>query len=99
MKELIQHEILEMELLELLKNNHFLKPLVFVGGTMLRLCHELPRYSVDLDFWVTKEIDLKTSHKEMKEFLAASSTLKDSENKFNTLLLCYDCGETVPQPM
>ncbi|MDH3259067.1 MAG: nucleotidyl transferase AbiEii/AbiGii toxin family protein, partial [Deltaproteobacteria bacterium] len=44
-----------MEVLEKLKNTGLLEPLVFGGGTMLRLCHELKRYSADLDFWFIKE--------------------------------------------
>ena len=46
-----KHEIFEIEVLEKLKNARLLDSLVFGGGTMLRLCHELKRYSVDLDFW------------------------------------------------
>lgn len=45
-----QHEVFEMEVLDRLKRANALAPLVFGGGSMLRLCHELNRYSVDLDF-------------------------------------------------
>jgi hypothetical protein len=51
-----QHEIFEIEVLDRMKSARLLEPLVFGGGTMLRLCHELPRYSVDLDFWFIKKI-------------------------------------------
>lgn len=51
-----QHEIFEMEVLNMMNSNRLLDPLVFGGGSMLRLCHELNRYSVDLDFWFIKEI-------------------------------------------
>ena len=54
-----KHEIFEIEMLEKLKNNRLLEPLVFGGGTMLRLCYELKRYSVDLDFWFIKKIPIK----------------------------------------
>ena len=50
-----KHEIFEIEVLEKLKNTRLLDPLVFGGGTMLRLCHEMQRYSVDLDFWRIKD--------------------------------------------
>ena len=86
MKELAEHEKLEIYLLEKLKNEKFLKPLVFVGGTMLRLCHELPRYSTDLDFWTLGKIDYPSYHKKMKGFLSEEFKLTDCENKFNTLL-------------
>ena len=39
-----------------MKSTKLLDPLVFGGGTMLRLCHDLNRYSVDLDFWFLKKI-------------------------------------------
>lgn len=51
-----QHEVFEIEVLDRMKSARLLEPLVFGGGTMLRLCHELPRYSVDLDFWLLKTI-------------------------------------------
>jgi predicted nucleotidyltransferase component of viral defense system len=50
-----KHENFEIEVLEKLKNARLLDSLVFGGGTMLRLCHELKRYSVDLDFWRIKD--------------------------------------------
>jgi len=51
-----QHEIFEIELLEGMNSAKLLDPLIFGGGSMLRLCHELNRYSVDLDFWFVKAI-------------------------------------------
>jgi len=51
MNDLIQQEIFEIEVLTWLKNKGFLRNLIFGGGTMLRLCYNLKRYSVDLDFW------------------------------------------------
>ncbi|MCK7512410.1 MAG: nucleotidyl transferase AbiEii/AbiGii toxin family protein [Desulfobacterales bacterium] len=51
-----RHEAFEIEVLDKLNSAKLLDPLVFGGGTMLRLCHELNRYSVDLDFWfITKD--------------------------------------------
>lgn len=52
MKNLQEHERFEMEILDVLRRGRFLDNLVFGGGTMLRLCHQLPRYSVDLDFYL-----------------------------------------------
>jgi len=40
-----KHEIFEMEVLEKLNNGKALQRLVFGGGTMLRLCHEMNRFS------------------------------------------------------
>ena len=66
-----QHEIFEIEVLEKLKNNRFLESLVFGGGTMLRLCHDLPRYSADLDFWIVKDIRYEPYFDRLKKFISA----------------------------
>jgi len=80
------HEIFEIEVLEKLKNAKFLEPLVFGGGTMLRLCHELNRYSADLDFWFIKKSDHKAYFKKLKGFLDGQYDLTDAQIKFYTLL-------------
>jgi len=46
-----QYECFEMQVLNDMNSMRMLTPLVFGGGTMLRLCHELTRYSVDIDFY------------------------------------------------
>lgn len=86
METLKQHEIFEIELLEKLKNGFFLSPLVFGGGTMLRLCYELNRYSADLDFWFIKDVDHKEYFEKLKYFLQNSFELTDAEIKHYTLL-------------
>lgn len=58
MEELIKLEKFEIEVLEYLNSGKFLDNLVFVGGTMLRLCDGLNRFSNGLDFWVIKGIVL-----------------------------------------
>ena len=57
MERLANHEAFEMEVLQWLRSKGLLRPLVFGGGTMLRLCHEMPRYSLDMDFWFYKEVE------------------------------------------
>ena len=57
MQDLKKHEQFELAVLDKLNSGRFLNDLVFVGGTMLRLCHGLDRYSVDLDFWTIGKID------------------------------------------
>ena len=69
MDELKRHEIFEMEVLEKLNSGKFLEPLVFGGGTMLRLCYELDRYSVDLDFWFVKKVPEKGQNLKNKKKL------------------------------
>lgn len=66
-----QHEIFEIEVLDKMNSAKVLEPLVFGGGTMLRLCHENDRYSVDLDFWFIKRISQLKFHKLLFELRSA----------------------------
>jgi predicted nucleotidyltransferase component of viral defense system len=86
MRDLVKQEQFELEILERLNSKKFLNKLVFGGGTMLRLCFGLNRFSVDLDFWIMKDIDTKRLFKELKEYLSNFYILKDATNKFYTLL-------------
>lgn len=87
MDTLRKHEIFEIEALEKLKNGDFLRPLVFVGGTMLRLCYELSRYSTDLDFWFIKKTEQKGYFNKLKSYLSEFYEVTDAQIKFNSLLL------------
>ena len=79
-------EIFEIEALELLNSIKILDKLYFGGGTMLRLCHNLNRYSTDLDFWLDKKEDPKAVFLTIKKILADNYKLIDSANKKFTLL-------------
>jgi hypothetical protein len=79
-------EKLEIEVLELLNSIKALDSIYFGGGTMLRLCHNLNRYSTDLDFWLDTKIDSKTFFLSVKKILADNYRLTDSANKKFTLL-------------
>ncbi|VEN72703.1 conserved hypothetical protein [Candidatus Desulfarcum epimagneticum] len=81
-----RHEIFEIETLKRLKAHHLLEPLAFGGGTMLRLCHELSRYSADLDFWFVKERDYEKYFDKMAKALGKDCEITDSQIKFHTLL-------------
>lgn len=87
MDTLKKHEVFEIEALEKLKNKGFLAPLVFVGGTMLRLCYELGRYSTDLDFWFVRRTNQKAYFEKLKNYLAGFYELTDAKLKFNSILL------------
>ncbi|MEO0114864.1 MAG: nucleotidyl transferase AbiEii/AbiGii toxin family protein [candidate division WOR-3 bacterium] len=87
MENLIKQEQFELEVLERLNSKRLLTNLVFGGGTMLRLCYGLDRFSVDLDFWLIKTIDVNKLFNDLKQYLGQYYTLTDSENKFYTLLL------------
>ena len=81
-----KQELFELEVLDRLNSKRFLNYLALGGGTMLRLCYGLNRFSVDLDFWIIKEIDTGRLFQELKEYLLEFYSLKDSANKFYTLL-------------
>ena len=82
-----KHEIFEIEVLEKLKNARLLDSLVFGGGTMLRLCHELKRYSVDLDFWRIKDTAETTLFDKIKDILQQNYDITDAQMKHFTILL------------
>ena len=86
MRDLILHEQFELEALDRLNSGKFLANLIFGGGTMLRLCHGLDRYSVDLDFWVVKDIDWAKYYRKMEEYLLQFYKIADSANKHFTIL-------------
>jgi len=82
-----QHEIFEIEVLDRMKSARLLEPLVFGGGTMLRLCYELSRYSVDLDFWFTKRIPQDDYFDKIRSTFEKFYEITDAQTKHFTLLL------------
>ncbi len=80
------HEQFELDVLDRLNSGRFLTNLIFGGGTMLRVCHGLDRYSVNLDFWVTKNIDWAKLHSKMEAYLQQFYKISDSANKHFTIL-------------
>ena len=81
-----QHEIFEIEVLERMNSAKMLEPLVFGGGTMLRLCHELIRYSVDLDFWFVKEISQNDFLNSGQKIFEKDYEMTDAQMKRDTIL-------------
>lgn len=84
-----EHEKFEMEVLSLLQSQKILETLVFGGGTMLRLCFELPRYSVDLDFSFKEKIDPEKKskvHKKISALLRQYYDITDIHEKKYTYL-------------
>jgi len=79
-------EKLEIEILDLFNSIRVLDSLYFGGGTMLRLCHNLNRYSTDLDFWLDKKGDSKSIYVAIKKSFSDNYKLTDSANKKFTLL-------------
>ena len=86
MQDLIKQERFELEVLDRLNSQKILNNLVLGGGTMLRLCYGLNRFSLDLDFWVIKKLDQNKLYRELKEYLSQFYSLTDYANKFYTLI-------------
>lgn len=81
-----QHELFEIEILEKMGRAKLLEPLVFGGGTMLRLCHELRRYSAGLDFWFVKKVSQLDFYHKARKFFRQDYELTDAHMKRYTLL-------------
>ncbi|SPD76333.1 conserved hypothetical protein [uncultured Desulfobacterium sp.] len=87
MDTLRQHELFEIETLEKMNSSKALDPLVFGGGTMLRLCHDLKRYSADLDFWFVKNTPQEEYFDKLRAAFEKDYEITDSQIKHFTLLL------------
>lgn len=81
-----QHELFEVEVLDKMRRFKLLEPLVFGGGSMLRLCHELNRYSVDLDFWFIREIVQDKYFNKFYNLFKKEYEITDSQIKHFSLL-------------
>ena len=92
MERLANHETFEMEVLQWLRSKGFLRSLVFGGGTMLRLCHEMPRYSLDMDFWFYKEVEYDVFYKQLENLIGQQYDVTDMQNKFYSILAEFRKG-------
>lgn len=86
MDTLKQHETFEIEVLDKMNSTKMLTPLVFGGGSMLRLCHELNRYSVDLDFWFLKKVSQDDLFMKSRQALGKDYEITDAQMKHFTML-------------
>ncbi len=87
MRDLIKQEQFELEVLDRLNSGRFLGRMVFGGGTMLRLCHGLDRYSIDLDFWLLPADDYSSWFADLQDYFARFYDLRDAAEKHYTLVL------------
>lgn len=81
-----QHELFEIEVLDKMRRFRLLEPIVFGGGTMLRLCHELNRYSADLDFWFVKQTDQDAYFERFTRQFENEYEITDAQGKYFSLL-------------
>lgn len=91
-QELRNLEIFEIDLLDHLNTIRVIEKLFFGGGTMLRLCHNLNRYSTDLDFWLKPEINVDELFNNLLSSLSDKYEIIDSANKKFTLLFQLRSG-------
>ena len=86
MRDLIEQEKFELEVLDKLNSARFLDSLIFGGGTMLRLCHGLDRYSADIDLWVAKKPAPADLFRDIGRCLGRAYSVADQANKHYTRL-------------
>jgi predicted nucleotidyltransferase component of viral defense system len=53
---------------------------------MLRLCHELNRYSADLDFWFTRTVEPKAFLRSLRTLLEEGYDVTDAKVQYHTAL-------------
>lgn len=81
------HEKFELEVLARLQSARLLEHLIFGGGTMLRLCHELKRYSTDLDFYLQNPVENIALSEKITQLLTEHYMIKDAQDKYHTILV------------
>ena len=82
-----RHEIFQVEVLSKLKNGRILEGLVFGDGTMLRLCHEMKRFSADLDFWKITDTDDNKVFSRIQNLLSKDYEITDAQIKYYPILV------------
>jgi len=87
MQRLIEHEALQMAMLHWLGSKRFLASLAFGGETMLRLCHELPRYSLGLEFSFFKKESYDSFHDRLYAALLKDHDVIDAQNGDYSIIL------------
>lgn len=76
-----------MRVIQWLASERFLGLLVMGGGTMLRLCHELPRYSLDMDFWFFRQTEAAAFYESFSHAMKLDWDVTDARNKHYSILV------------
>jgi predicted nucleotidyltransferase component of viral defense system len=87
MQDLIEQERFEIEVLDRLNSGRFLRFFIFCGGTMLRLCHGLDRFSLDLDFWRVDQSPGQKIFMDLTAYLSKFYSVKDAAEKYYTYVI------------
>lgn len=97
MQRLIKHEALQMAMLQWLGSKRFLASLAFGGETMLRLCHELPRYSLGLDFSFFKEEDYDGFYDRLYTALSQDHNITNAQNRDHSIVFEVEGEKGIPK--
>jgi len=93
MLDINRHRLLLVQLLkDIFSDNQLSNMLGFKGGSALMFFHDLPRFSVDLDFNL---LDIKKEDKvydKLREIMTKYGTISDEARKFHGPLLVLDYG-------
>ena len=81
------HGQFELEVLGRMQSARLLGQLIFGGGTMLRLCHELKRYSVDLDFYLQQPAKSAVLLEKLTGLFTQYYSIKEAQDKHHTILV------------
>jgi len=97
MERLIEHEALQMAMLQWLGSKRFLASLAFGGETMLRLCHELPRYSLGLDFSFFKEESYDGFYDRLYTAFSQDHNISNAQNNNNSIVVEVEGEKRIPK--
>ena len=83
-----RHKFFLLQLLkEIYSDPELASSLAFKGGTALMLFHDLPRFSVDLDFNLTANSDEEVASAKLRAILVKHGTIRDEARKRYGMLL------------
>ena len=83
-----RHKFFLLQLLkEIYSDPELASSLAFKGGTALMLFHDLPRFSVDLDFNLTANSDEEVASAKLRAILVEHGTIRDEARKRYGMLL------------
>ena len=97
MDRLIEHEALQMAMLQWLGSKRFLASLAFGGEAMLRLCHELPRYSLGLEFSFFKEESYDGFYDRLYTSLLEDHNISNAQNDNNSIVVEVEGEKGMPK--
>ena len=96
MVDINKHKFFLLQLLkEIYSDMELASSLGFKGGTALMLFHDLPRFSVDLDFNLVENSNEEVVYDKLRAILAAHGAIRDEARKHYGILLVlsYEDGD------